>query len=161
MIHIEDYAKMLSNEHEIVLKQTADLSHADSLRQPQPGGNCLNWTLGHLVDNLKTILSILGGEAPGNLPNVERYQHNSDPIRGEGPGVLPLNQLLNAYELLTQTINERLGQMKEEEFEEEIELWGHQTRRGWEAFFFFFHNTYHIGQLEYLRNLAGKLDKII
>ena len=50
MIHIEDYAKMLQGEHEIMRQQTADLDHTDSLLQPQPGGNCLNWVMGHLVE---------------------------------------------------------------------------------------------------------------
>lgn len=30
-------------------RNTAGLSHEDSLVQPQPAGNCLNWVLGHIL----------------------------------------------------------------------------------------------------------------
>lgn len=161
MIHVEDFSKMLNGEHEILLQQTAGLSHADSLIQPQPGGNCLNWVMGHLVDNLVQILKIIQGQEPPDLPNLDRYIRNSDPIRGEEDGVFPLNILVETYSQLTEKITERLGEMTVADFEEEIDFWQSKTRRGYVAFFYFFHNTYHLGQLEQLRNLAGKTDKVI
>lgn len=161
MIHIEDYAKMLSGEHEIVMQQTAGLTHADSLLQPQPGGNCLNWVMGHLVGNLIEILQVIGGECPPDLPGLTHYGYGSDPIREEEEGVLPLDELLDAYSKLTEVVLQRLSQMTEDNFEEEIDFWQGKTRRGYVAFFYFFHNTYHIGQLEQLRNLAGKTEKVI
>ena len=161
MIHIEDYAKMLSGEHEIVMQQTAGLTHADSLLQPQPGGNCLNWVMGHLAGNLIEILQVIGGECPPDLPDLTHYGYGSNPIREEEEGVLPLDELLDAYSKLTEVVLQRLSQMTEDNFEEEIDFWQGKTRRGYVAFFYFFHNTYHIGQLEQLRNLAGKTEKVI
>jgi hypothetical protein len=133
MIQIEEYAKMMKNEHEIMLKQTDGLSHADSLIQPQPGGNCLNWVVGY----------------------------GSEPITGEATDVLPFEALVEHYGLLNEAICARLEKMTEAQFEDEIELWQGRKTRGWAAFFFFFHNTYHLGQLEQLRNLAGRTEKII
>ena len=161
MIHIDDFAKMLSGELEILRQQTADLTQEDSLLQPQPGGNCLNWVMGHLVENLVEILRILGGELPANLPDLAHYGFGSEPIRGEEDRVVAMPVLVDSYALLTQEITDRLAQMSEADFEEEIDFWQGKSRRGYVAFFYFFHNTYHLGQLEQLRNLAGKTEKVI
>jgi hypothetical protein len=161
MINIDDFAKMLTGEQEIVRQQTEGLTHADSLIQPQIGGNCLNWVMGHLVDNLVQILNIIQGQLPEDLPNLDRYIRNSEPIRGKEDGVLPLHILVETYNQLTKTIAKRLEQMTETDFEEEIEFWQSQTRLGYVAFFYFFHNTYHLGQLEQFRNLAGRTEKVI
>jgi hypothetical protein len=161
MIKIDDFSKMLSGEAEILRQQTNGLSHADSLLQPQPGGNCLNWVVGHLVENLVEIIRVIQAELPPDLPDLDRYRINSEPIRGEEDGVLPLQLLVDTYGKLTQILTKQLENLPEEYFEEEIDFWQGKARRGYIAFFYFFHNTYHIGQLEQLRNLAGKTEKII
>ncbi len=161
MIHIEDYAKMLSGELEILKQQVADLTHTDSLLQPQPGGNCLNWVMGHLVGNLVEIQNVLGGEVPRDLPDLDHYGFGSDPVREDEDGVIPLQTLIDTYTQLTKMVIDRLGQMSEADFDEEIDFWQGKARRGYVAFFYFFHNTYHIGQLEQLRNLAGRTEKVI
>jgi hypothetical protein len=161
MIHIDDFSKMLQFEVDILRQQTTDLSHADSLLQPQPAGNCLNWVLGHLVVNLMDILQVLGGSPPDDLPDLQRYRINSEPICGDEEGILKLQVLIDNYNRLTGIIEDRLSQMDEADFEEEIDFWQGKKSRGYVAFFYFFHNTYHLGQLEQQRNLAGKTEKII
>jgi len=161
MIQVDDFSKMLSGELDILKQQTEGLTTKDSLLQPQPGGNCLNWVMGHLVVNLVEILEVLAGELLEDLPDLTRYCIGSEPIRGEEAGVLALNDLVDIYERLTTKIVARLSQMDEAEFEEEIDFWQGKSRRGYVAFFYFFHNTYHLGQLEFLRNLAGKTEKVI
>lgn len=161
MITISEFAKMLTNENEIIQLQTKDLKQVDTLIQPQPGGNCLNWTLGHLLDGLLNILKVIGGMVPVDIPDLKRYQRESSPIRKDEPGILTpelLIEYLNKVNIITV---EHLKSMSESDFDQEIELWGSQVRRGWVVFFYYFHYTYHIGQLECLRNLAGKTDKVI
>lgn len=161
MIYVEDFSKMLSFELQILLDQTAGLTHEESLIQSQPGGNCLNWVLGHLAFNLVEIMSVLEGELPKNLPDLTRYRIGTEPVRGEEEGVLSIDVLIEAYTLLNNEVIHRLEQMSEDDFEEEIDFWQGKSRRGYVAFFYFFHNTYHLGQLEFLRNLAGKTEKVI
>jgi hypothetical protein len=161
MIRIEDYSKMLAGEQAILIQQTEGLSHADSLIQPQPGGNCLNWVMGHLAVNLVEILKVLGEDSPDDLPDLSRYRIGSEPIRGEEEGVLSLQLLIDIYSKLTECIKSKLDRMTEADFDEEIDFWQGMTRRGYVAFFYFFHNTYHLGQLEQLRNLAGRTEKVI
>ena len=161
MIRIEDYSKLLSWELEIMKNQTSGLSQEDSLIQPQPGGNCMNWVMGHLALNLTIILEILGAQIPEDLPNLDRYKMDTDPILAESEGVLDLQELVEAYSFLNKKVIDRLDQMTEDDFEEVIRFWEGKHRRGFMAFFYFFHNTYHLGQLEFLRNLAGRTEKLI
>jgi hypothetical protein len=161
MIQIQDYTKMIKNEHEMLLQQVEGLNHADSLMQPQPGGNCLNWVMGHLVGNLQIILDVLDAPHPADVPDYKRYGYGSAPVTGDAPDVVPLETLVAHYGLLSNAICAHLGQMSETQFEEEIENFMGNVTRGWAAFFFFFHNTYHLGQLEQLSNLAGRTEKII
>jgi hypothetical protein len=161
MITKDEFARMLSHELDILSRQMEGITHQESLFQPQPGGNCLNWVIGHLVGNLEIILSVLGGAAPSGMPDLAHYGFGSEPVHADEPGVIELPVLIDAYALLTKTITDHLAQMGETDFDQEIEFWQGQSRRGYIAFFYFFHNTYHIGQLEQLRNLAGKTEKVI
>jgi hypothetical protein len=161
MITKDEFIKMLTWEHEVLLKQVAGLTHADSLLQPQSGGNCLNWIMGHLVVNLVDILTILGGESPAELPKLAQYSFGSDPIHCDSPGVIKLQVLVEMYGHLTTLVADQLSQMTEADFDQEIDFWQGKNRRGYVAFFYYFHNTYHLGQLEQLRNLAGKTENVI
>ncbi len=161
MIKIDDLAKMLKFELDIVRQQTAGLSQADSLIQPQPGGNCLNWVMGHLDDGLIALLKVCGGEKSADLPSFDRYGYGSEPVVGDGEGVLPLQDLVASYEVLTNAIIDRLAEMQEGDFDQETDIFSGKVTRGYAAFFFFFHISFHLGQLEFGRNLAGKTEKLI
>lgn len=161
MITQEDFSKLLSMECDVLLAQTADLTHSDSLIQPKFGGNCLNWTIGHLVDNLVEILNVLGGNIPPDLPDLAHYGYGSEPICSDAAGVIELPILIEHYKHFTTMITDRLSQMTNTDFDQEIEFWQGKNRRGYVAFFYFFHNTYHLGQLEQLRNMAGKTEKVL
>lgn len=161
MITIENLQRMLDLENGIIHDQVNGLTNADSLIQPQPGGNCLNWVLGHLLTNQLEILEALGAKLPFNPLEVSRYARNSEPIIGDGEGVLPLEELVKLHDQTHTTLNTLLAAMKEEDFEREIQVRERNMTLGWRVFFLHFHYTYHLGQLEFLRQLAGKLDKII
>lgn len=161
MITISDFVKMLASENEIVHQQTRDLGQADTLIQPQPSGNCLNWVLGHMLDNQILVLKTLGGTSPIDRTETERYRRDSEPIRAEEPGVWSLEQLLAGHDQILTALTARLGELAEADLDEDIQLGERKVKRGWWVFFLHFHYTYHLGQLEYLRQLAGKTDKVI
>lgn len=161
MIQISEYSRMLENELEIVRLQSEGLTDSDIFVQPLNGGNCLAWVLGHIADGLVNIQKSLGGRVPASVPGLERYGRGSEPILRAEEGLLSLTELLDLIEQLNDAVQATLAQMEEVDFEEEIDWFSGKERRGWCAFFMFFHYTYHIGQLEFLRNLAGKTEKII
>ncbi len=161
MITIQDFLRMLSNEQNVIKMQTQGLTQADALVQPQPGGNCMNWVLGHTLDNQVTLLKLLGGEPPIQDPELAIYQRESAPIRSDGPGVLPLERLLEYHNQVQERLAARLADMDDADFAKEIQFRDRTTTLGWRVFFLHFHYTYHIGQLELLRQLAGKTEKVI
>lgn len=161
MITIADLSKMLNIEHELIHDQTNGLKQADTLIQPQPGGNCMNWILGHLLESQISMLKALGGNSPIDQDSLARYQRNSEPITKDGEGVLKLEEVLDGLDKVHAAITNRLTEMSEADFEVEIQQGERKVIRGWRVFFLHFHYTYHIGQLEQLRQLAGKTEKII
>jgi len=169
MITISEYARMLEMEQDIIHLQTEGLSDADLLTQPPNGGNCMEWVLGHIADGLATILRVLDALPPENLPDLRRYRRGSAPILGPAAGLLGRRmieqrqiQAKEALDMLQAAAQTRLAEMDEAAFDEEIIIFGDQARRrGWWALFVLFHHSYHVGQLEILRNIAGKTDKII
>ncbi len=161
MITIPDLIRMLRNEYGIIDLQTQGLTQADTLLQPKPSGNCMNWVLGHLLESQLTVLKLLGGQSPFLESEVAIYKRESEPILGDEPGVLSLDCLLDYHHKVHALLVERLQQTDESAWAQEVELAGRTYTLGWRIFFLHFHFTYHLGQLELLRQMAGKTEKII
>src|SRR2546428_71976 len=56
------------------------ISHEESLIQPQPAGNCLNWVIGHLVFAYELIFPLLGKPVMGE-GRLKPYARHSSPIK--------------------------------------------------------------------------------
>jgi hypothetical protein len=145
----------------IIKAQTQGLSHADSLLQLPFRGNCLNWVLGHIAANRNTMLLFLGEEAILSEAHVQRYDFNSEPVCGDEGDILTLEQLLMVLEQGQNTLTARLQKTTEEELAREVQSFLGTTTLGQLIFFLYWHESYHTGQPEYLRQLTGKDDKVI
>jgi len=144
----------------ILKMQAAGLTQEESLLQPPFRGNCLNWVLGHIANSRDIILHTLGAE-PVMGEAGARYARESEPITGDGPGVLSLDELLAVLARSQEAIAQALQRATPEDLAREI-LGGQRTTTvGERVFFRYFHESYHAGQAELLRQLAGKNDKII
>ena len=161
MFTIQDFTRLLSIEHTMIHTQTEGLTQADTLIQPKPSGNCMNWVLVHLLDNQITLLTLLGKESPVDPVLLERYLRDSEPVISDAPGVLTLQRLLDGLDLVQAALIARLGEMSDADFTREIEFRGRTITVGWRVLFLNFHFTYHVGQLELLRQLAGRSEKLI
>ena len=161
MITAKEYQSMLEGNLEIIKEQIQGVSDSEMLIQPPNGGNCMLWTLGHLTESLITILRFLDGGKPKGLADLSRFERGSEPILGPEPGLMTASELMGAYQVLHQSILEKLDPMTEADFDEKVPGFGQPARRGYMLFFMEFHHAYHIGQLELLRNLAGYTEKII
>lgn len=146
----------------IIQQQTAGLNDADSLVQLPFRGNCMNWIVGHIITNRHNVLKLLDGYLPAEAALVERYGRESQPITGPGEGVLPLAELLTLLELTQQQVTARLSAITPEALTQPVAFFGNRSMPVTEwLMFFYFHETYHTGQTEILRQAAGKDDKII
>jgi uncharacterized damage-inducible protein DinB len=145
----------------IIKAQTQGLSHADSLLQLPFRGNCLNWVLGHIADNRNTMLRFLGEEAILSETHAKRYGYNSEPVCGDAGDILTLEQLLMVLEQGQSALAAKLQKMTVEELAFEVQSFLGTTTLGQLIFYLYWHESYHTGQTEALRQLTGKNDKVI
>ena len=160
MISQKDLAKAFARNTNIIKSQTKDLTHADSLIQPPFRGNCLNWVLGHLVANHDDILEMLG-EPRLYKGQLERYQRESEPLTQEDKETIQLEKLLEWYESGQVKISEWLENANDAALGHEVLSGERKSTVAQRVFFYYFHETYHVGQTELFRQLAGKNDKVI
>ena len=161
MITTTDLIQGLERNLGIIRAQTKGLSHADSLLQLPFRGNCLNWVLGHVADNRNTLLRLLGEKAILGEAQAKRYGYSSEPVCGDEDDILTLEQLLTVLEQGQNALAARLDKITAEELAGEVQSFLGTTTLGQLIFFLFWHETYHVGQPEFLRQLAGKDDKVI
>lgn len=161
MLSTQDFIRLFTIENNLIKDQTAGLSQADTLIQPKPSGNCMNWVLGHILESHITLLTTLGGASPVDPAILEIYKRESDPITASRPEVLSVERLLEGINAVHEALVEQLARMDPSEFAREIQYNGRTTTLGWRLVFLQFHFTYHVGQLELLRQLAGHTEKIV
>jgi hypothetical protein len=159
MITAQQLAKSFARNLWIVVAQSDGLSHQDSLMQVA-NVNCLNWVLGHLAEGRDQVLAMLG-QAPVLAEEGARYRRESDPVTGDGPGVIPLDRMLSVLKEGQERIAAGLSALSDEALREEQAVGERRLTLAERLHFAYFHDTYHTGQAELLRALAGRTDKVI
>ena len=159
MINSQDLSNAFARNVGIIKMQTKDLTNEDSMRQ-LPHGNCLNWVLGHIASNRDGVLETLG-EPPFMGTYGDRYKRGSDPVTQVDEGTMTLEELLTWLDRSQERIAAALSKMDETALAHEYGSGDRVTTVGQRAFFLYFHETYHVGQAELFRQLAGKDDKLI
>jgi hypothetical protein len=114
-----------------------------------------------MADNRNTMLRLLGAEAILSEAQARRYGYGSEPVCGDADDILTLEQLLAALEQSQSALAARLQNTTAEELAGEVQSFLGTTTLGQLIFLLFWHETYHVGQPEYLRQLAGMDDKVI
>jgi hypothetical protein len=158
MISAATLADAFKRNATLVKTECEGLSHADSLLQPQPRGNCLNWVVGHMLTGRNSLLAALNAPFRVADERLDPYQRESAPITAEGDGVVPLAQLLEWLTEGQTHLSERIAALTDADIEKEFMLGTRLIPLSDFAFFLYFHDTYHVGQTSYLRQLAGKND---
>jgi len=161
MINPNDLAEAFARNTNIIKMQTQDLTQEDSLIQPPFGGNCLNWVLGHIAENRDRMFELLG-EPKLMEQSGARYKRGSEAITAPDGNTLRLEQILDWLDRSQAQLAAVLGRTDENTLAREISTRSNQTTTvGQRLFFLYFHETYHVGQTELFRQLAGKHDKVI
>lgn len=133
------------------------VTHEESLIQPQPGGNCLNWVVGHLVCIYGQILPLLGQE-PVMKEELKRYNRGSAPIQEPGEA-LDLRELMSAWEETTRRFDAGLAGLTAEDLDRPSPVSPSNDPKETVRSILstvLFHQAYHSGQTGILRRLAGK-----
>lgn len=144
--------------HRVVRGNTSGFTEEDSLIQPQPGGNCLNWVVGHLLFTYDSVLPALGQEPVLGVDALRRYERGSAPLTDPGKA-LPLETLLNAWDAAWKRVDAGLIACAPERLDEPAPF---SPRRNPDESIrslltmVLFHQAYHAGQTGLLRRIAGK-----
>lgn len=140
-------------------QNTEGITHEESLRQPSPGGNCINWVGGHLCATRQGMLELLGHESTWTPAERERYKRGSVPMTAIEVLTLPWERIAADFDaaqpvllsaLETMTPEQLLAPLPKEQNPFRVDCLAEQLA------LFHFHETYHAGQLGLLRRLAGK-----
>ncbi len=152
--------ELYKNNHDIIHKQVAGISHAESLIQLPFRGNCMNWVVGHILEVRGEALERMG--CPGTMNDTEKkvYGYGSDPIT-ETAKACDLNAMVTRLDESLPKIINGLDSLMPAELEREVRIWRGPMPLMAALSFIQWHESYHTGQLELLRQLAGKNDKVI
>lgn len=161
MIEPRTLARDFARNVGIITMQAEGLSHADSLLQTEYNLNSLNWVLGHIADNREAVLAALGAPTVTDGTELARYQRESDPIHEDGPGVVSLDRLLGILAAGRDRVTAAIEDTELDQWRAKSEVGERMVSLGSRIHFLYFHDTYHTGQTELLRQLAGTNDKVI
>jgi hypothetical protein len=144
--------------HQVVRLNVGGLSHEDSLIQPRPGGNCLNWVVGHLLAIYHHALPLLGQALVMPDGALKRYDRGSAPIR-DAADALEFSALMSAWDECSRRFDVGLAGLTPERLaapapaspnDDPTETIGSLLSTiSW-------HQAYHAGQTGILRRTAGK-----
>lgn len=141
----------------VVNRNTEDFTHAQSLQRPQPGGNCLNWVVGHIVATRDRTLGLVGGEPLWDDDVRAPYATGSGPL--EEDRALPLERLLTDFAESHRRVVAGLASLTGEQLAAAAPFsptGNPQETIGSLLAGLLFHDAYHAGQTGLLRRLAGK-----
>jgi hypothetical protein len=159
MNEVEVFRNQVRMSHRTVQANTGGVTHEESLVQPQPNGNCLNFVLGHLLWVYAQSLPLVGQEPPLTPDALNRYRRGAPPLT-DPSDALPFDQLLQAWDTASQRFEAGLGTLTPEAMERPMpgpnsEGALTETVRSLLGIIMF-HQAYHAGQTGVLRRIAGK-----
>lgn len=145
------FVRQFEYNHQTATVNLDGISHEESLIQPAPGGNCINWIVGHIAATRNTAHRLL------DLPPVwadaatARYSRGSEPITGSGQAQ-PLDDLIERYQSSQHVLVAALQSATDEDLSRSVG----GDRVAAQLAGLSFHESYHVGQLGVLRRLIGR-----
>jgi hypothetical protein len=73
-------AKIFEASHKTLKLNLEGITHEESLRAPEPGGNSLNWVLGHLLYHRNVVMKLLNQPPVWDPEKAARYARGSAPL---------------------------------------------------------------------------------
>lgn len=142
-----------------VVRMNVDgVTQEESLIQPEPGGSCLNWVVGHLVNIYDATLPLLGQKPVMEEGALKRYARGTPPLKDPAEA-LELRDLMTAWDQAAERIDAGLAGLTAEVLDRPAPHSPsnnpNETVRSLLTTIFF-HQAYHAGQAGLLRRIAGK-----
>jgi uncharacterized damage-inducible protein DinB len=144
-------AKIFEFSHMTLTRNLEGITHEESLQAPEPGGNSLNWVLGHLLYHRNVVMQLLNQPPVWDPEKAARYARGSAPL-GSDDNPVPLESIRAELDRSQAPLVAALGACTAEELAAPLEngnpLAQQLTALG-------FHEGYHGGQIGLLRRLLG------
>ncbi len=142
--------------------QLEGLTQAECLLQPSPGGNCLNWVVGHVLAIYGQMLPVLD-QLPVLPPEIlARYHRGSAPITQDAEA-LDVAALMKALDESCQRFDAGLAVLTRERIDAPAPFspsGNPDETVGSLLTTICWHQAYHAGQMGLLRRLASKTGAI-
>lgn len=154
----ETFLLQIGTCYHIVKANVGEVTHEESLKQPEPAGNCLNWVLGHLVATRSEFLRGLGAEPVWDEADCRRYARHGAPIKSAREAKL-WDEIWKAYELTQQRILQSVSELTPQQLAQRAPFSPSNNPKetvGSLLAVFAFHDAYHTGQTGVLRRIVGK-----
>ncbi len=132
----------------------AGLTHADAVVQPPVAGNCILWIVGHIICYRNYILEITWQPAVLSGAEAQRFAKGSAPVLADEPNLTRLEVLSNAYDTAQNLIIEGIRRLTPEQSIEVVHQNDFVLPRVDLIMSYMRHESYHLGQLELLREIA-------
>ncbi|HET6229694.1 MAG TPA: DinB family protein [Longimicrobiaceae bacterium] len=143
---------------QVVNLNIAGITDEESLVQPEPAGNCINFVLGHLLNVYGQAMGLLGASPVLSPEKLKRYERGAPPITGEADA-LAFAELAAAWDETCGRVDAALAALPAERLAEKAPrspTGNPDETVGTLLFTVLFHQAYHAGQLGILRRIAGK-----
>lgn len=132
----------------------AGVRHAESLVPAHPGGNPMNWVLGHILAHRSHVLTALDAK-PLWSPEDGRIYEEKEVWKSEASQARAWEAMLADFDTTQDRIRAALGRATPELLAAK-ETPEARRPRGMQLHFLQFHEAYHVGQLGLLRRVIGK-----
>jgi hypothetical protein len=154
MVHPKALIKMYTYNIELIINQTAGMTHEESLLQLPFEGNSLNWVLGHIISSRSFPLGLVGEQAVWTDIQRTHYRHGSANIKCDGEGVIKLGDLLVDLNLSQERL---VNGLNRKSYDDMCRPSGFKNNTVGDSLAYFqFHEAHHVGQIIYLAQFAGK-----
>lgn len=134
-----------------------DVTQEESLAQPTPAGNCLNWVVGHLVCIYNNALPLFGQANVVDPATLRRYDRGSAPITDPAEA-MELRELISIWDQVHARVDAGLAAMTPEVLEQPAPFSPSDDPNetvGSLVATVLFHQSYHVGQTGVLRRISG------
>jgi len=159
MITAAEMSAILARNLSILGRQTEGLTHADSMLQLPFRGNCLNWVLGHILVSRDYMLRLAGATPLWDETRSAPYGYGSEQMAADA-GAVDMHTILADLQRSQKRLAAAMAALDEDALDASSgERDGESLRE--RLAFMTWHDGYHTGQTEYLRQLAGVNDKVI
>ena len=158
MISTAEMIHLLARNLEVIEVQTAGLTHADSMLQLPFRGNCLNWVLGHVLFYRGAMLKLAGAEPLWDAERSKPYLYGSEAMQADDEAV-ELDIILADLRRSQERLATALAALSEAQLNAGDCDYGDDLREC--LLELVWHDGYHAGQTEYLRQLTGVNDQVM